>query len=231
MRRIVTTAGNVLGLFALGLLCSATLPPAEAWAQTVRAESFGVAVRTATVSEKSPVAVLPAEGGMVSDQAPSVSVSGLADAQNVFAIASGATDLGPRRTPESSAESNSTLESVNLLGGLITADGVVAVASTAITSTVVNSNAEGSELANVVVNGVAIGDAVAPNTRVDLPGVGYVVLNEQIPTGDGVTTSGITVNMIHVVLQQPILGLLGQVIGYQTVGNIIVGSATSSVMQ
>jgi hypothetical protein len=35
--------------------------------------------------------------------------------------------------------------------------------------------------------------------------------------------------MIHVVLQEPRLGLLGQVIGYQTVGNIIVGSATSSV--
>ena len=69
----------------------------------------------------------------------------------------------------------------------------------------------------------------APNTRVDLPGVGYAVLNEQSLTGDGVTTSGITVNMIHVVLQQPILGFLGQVIGYQTVGNIIVGSATSSV--
>jgi hypothetical protein len=59
--------------------------------------------------------------------------------------------------------------------------------------------------------------------------VGYVLLNEQRPTGDGVTTSGLTVNMIHVVLQQPILGLLGQVVGYQTVGNIIVGSATSSV--
>src|SRR6266511_3971100 len=50
-----------------------------------------------------------------------------------------------------------------------------------------------------------------------------------IVTGDAETTSGITVNMIHVVLQQPILGILGQVIGYQTVGNIIVGSASSSV--
>jgi len=30
-------------------------------------------------------------------------------------------------------------------------------------------------------------------------------------------------------LQQPVLGLLGNVIGYQTIGNIIVGSASSSV--
>jgi len=64
-----------------------------------------------------------------------------------------------------------------------------------------------------------------------LPGVGYVVLNEVLTTGDGVTTSGVTVNMIHVVLQQPILGLLGQVIGYRTVGDIIVGSAQSTVSQ
>src|SRR2546428_6037526 len=43
-----------------------------------------------------------------------------AGAENAFAMASGA---------EGSAESNSTLESVNLLNGLITADGVVALAS------------------------------------------------------------------------------------------------------
>ena len=71
-------------------------------------------------------------------------------------------------------------------------------------------------------NGVQVSDP-APNTRMDLPGVGYVVLNEQIPTGDGVTSSGITVNMIHVVLQQVGLG------GVQTTGNIVVGSASSGV--
>ena len=86
------------------------------------------------------------------------------------------------------------------------------------TSTAGNSNADGSSLSNLVVNGVQISDP-APNTRVDLPGVGYAVLNEQITSA-----GGITVNMIHVVLQQQTpLG------GYVTTGNIIVGSATSSV--
>ena len=108
---------------------------------------------------------------------------------------------------------------MNILDGLITADGVVAMAS----STIDNSNAEGSSLANLVVNGVQVSDP-APNTRVDLPGVGYVVLNEQIATA-----GGITVNMIHVVLQQPVLGLLGVITGYSTTGNIVVGSASSSV--
>jgi len=68
-----------------------------------------------------------------------------------------------------------------------------------------------------------------------LPGVGYVVLNEQIPTGDGVTSSGLTVNMIHVYLQSITGGIVdpltGQGIGgiTTTTGEIIVGSATSSV--
>src|SRR2546427_7560020 len=57
-------------------------------------------------------------------------------------------------------------------------------------STIDNSNAEGSSLANLVVNGVEVSDP-EPNTRLDLPDVGYVVLNEQIATA-----GGMTVNMI-----------------------------------
>jgi len=33
----------------------------------------------------------------------------------------------------------------------------------------------------------------APNTRVDVPGVGFGIVNEQIPTGNGTTTTGLTV--------------------------------------
>jgi hypothetical protein len=61
---------------------------------------------------------------------------------------------------------------------------------------------------------------VAPNTRINLSGVGYVVLNEQIRSGDGVSTSGLRVNMIHVYLKN----LLGG-----SAGEIVVGSAKSSV--
>src|SRR3989454_8239447 len=90
-----------------------------------------------------------------------------------------------------------------------------------------------SDLENLVVASVPVtsGDAaVAPNTNISLPGVGYVVLNEQIPSGDGVTSSGLTVNMIHVYLQSLIGGgctPLGCLPGTLTnTGEIIVGSAT-----
>jgi hypothetical protein len=81
----------------------------------------------------------------------------------------------------------------------------------------------GSTLADLVVNGVQLtsGDeTVSPNTRVALPGVGYVVLNEQVPSGDGVRASGLTVNLVHVVLQNSLTGAQS--------GEIILGSASSS---
>jgi hypothetical protein len=74
-----------------------------------------------------------------------------------------------------------------------------------------------------VINGVPLGFgdfAAAPNTRIDLPGVGYVLLNEQSSVGDGLRTSGLSVNMIHVVLLDALTGA--------KTGDIIVGTASSS---
>jgi len=128
---------------------------------------------------------------------------------------------GAANNTASSAQSTSEVESVNLLGGVITADNVTAIASSYVNQSGRASDASGSGFANLVVNGVAISATPAPNTRLALPGLGYVVLNEQIPSGDGVTSSGMTVNMIHVVLQNALTGI-------QT-GEVIVGSATSAV--
>jgi len=197
-----------------GLVLPMTWSPGSLAAQGAAASAFGVAVRTATINQTAPSAVLPTDGTLAQSQANDVRVGTLVAAQDAFATATGATD-----DALSDAVSSATLGTVSILDGLITADGVVAMAS----STIDNSNAEGSSLANLVVNGVQVSDP-APNTRVDLPGVGYVVLNEQIATA-----GGITVNMIHVVLQQPVLGLLGVITGYSTTGNIVVGSASSSV--
>ena len=197
-----------------GLVLLASLPWSLNGQGIAKAESYGVAVRTATVNQKSPAAVLPSDGSLAQNQASDVTVGTFVTAHDAFATATGASD-----DALSNAVSSATLGTVSILNGLITADGVVAMAS----STVGNSNAEGSSLGNLVVNGVQLDDP-APNTRVNLPGVGYVVLNEQIPT-----SGGITVNMIHVVLQQAVIGVLGGVTGYRTIGDIIVGSATSSV--
>jgi len=213
--RIDTFRGTVR-LLALVLPMTWLVTSAEGQMRAAsRAEAYGVAVTTTTVNQKSPYAVLPTGEAMATDQGQSVSVPGFVTATDLFAIATGDADA----TDGSNAVSSATLGVVNLLDGLITADGVVAIATSTVGDDAVNSNAEGSSLADLVVNGAQVSDP-APNTRIGLPGVGYVVLNEQIPTGNGVTSSGVTVNMIHLVLTN--------LLGAKT-GEVIVGSATSSV--
>lgn len=212
MNKLAKFTGAVLGLLIPVALCSAALP-ASAWGQTT-SRATGLAVNTAVANVTSPVAQLPGDGSMATDNTPNVSVAGLAGADNLYTMATGG---------DGSAESNSTLENVSLLNGLITANSVVALASSWLTDLGASSNASGSQLADLVVNGVSYSSGVAPNTRVSLPGVGYVVLNEQRRTGDGFSSSGITVNMIHVVLVNALTGV--------KTGDIVVGSATSQVSQ
>jgi len=183
-------------------------------AQTpVSGQALGAAVRTAATTLQSGQVTLPFGGGFVAADvdalsAPEVRVDALTT------MTSGAMDM-----QASTAQSTAHLEKVNVLNGLITAETVIAATSSWV-SGAAGWNAEGSSFTNLAVNGVPLGTGdylPAPNTRVNLPGVGYVVLNEQIASG----AAGITVNMIHVVLQNALTGL--------TTGEIIVASAFSSV--
>jgi len=183
-------------------------------AQTpVGGQALGAAVRTPVTNLRSGQVARPSGGGFVSADvdalsAPEVRVDALTT------MTSGAMD-----TQASTAQSTAHLENVNVLNGLITAGTVIAATSSWV-SGAAGWNAEGSSFTNLVVNGVPLGSGdylPAPNTRVNLPGVGYAVLNEQIASG----AAGITVNMIHVVLQNALTGL--------TTGEIIVASASSSV--
>ncbi len=183
-------------------------------AQTpVSGQALGAAVRTAATNLQSGQVTLPSGGGFVSADvdalsAPEVMVDALTT------MTSGAMD-----TQASTAQSTAHLENVNVLNGLIMAETVIAATSSWV-SGVAGRNAEGSSFTNLVVNGVPFGSGdylPGPNTRVELPGVGYAVLNEQIESG----ASGITVNMIHLVLRDALTGI--------TTGEIIVASASSSV--
>lgn len=201
--------GRVFRFAAMLLPLAALARPALGQSQrTATAQSFGVSVSTPLVNQTSPSATAPAEGGMVQTDAADVTVTGLVSVRNAYALASGWSDDG-----YSDAVSSSSLGQVSVLNGLITANAVLALATT----TGEGSDGYGSSFANLVVRGVVLSDP-GVNTRVDLPGVGYVVLNEQITT-----ESGITVNMIHVFLQQT--GLFGT----RPAGEIIVGSASSRI--
>src|SRR5438874_12274187 len=220
--------GLVVGLVA-GLAAAGN-------AQSVGGQAYSTYVNTPRgYSGQSPLAVLPAgsgtDGATADAEGSALNVAGGLSSDFLNSSTSGESG-----TAETGAQSTASAASVNILNGLITADEVVANVMSSVIQDGAFSNADGSTFTNLVVAGVPItsGDAaVAPNTSTTLPGVGYVVLNEQIPSGDGVTSSGLTVNMIHVYLQSLTGGTC--VLGVCTpgaltnTGEIIVGSATSGV--
>ena len=222
---LALVVGLVVGLAAVGS------------AQSVGGQAYSTYVNTPLGSSaQSPMAVLPAVSGTDGAEADAaggaMNVAGALSSDFLNSITSG--EIG---AAEAGAQSTASAASVNILNGLITADEVVANVMSSVGQSGALSNAAGSTFTNLTVAGRSLsGDqVVAPNTNVSLPGVGYVVLNEQIPSGDGVTSTGLTVNMIHVYLQNLVGGILnpltGQIIGgtLQTTGEIIVGSATSRV--
>jgi hypothetical protein len=213
-------------LAALGLVVGLAAGfAASGSAQSVAGQAYSTYVNTPLGSSgQSPLAVLPAvsgtDGAEADAQGSALNVVGALSSDFLNSMTSG--EIG---VAEAGAQSTSSAASVNILNGLITADEVVANVMSSAGQSGAFSNADGSTFTNLMVAGQSFpGDqVVAPNTNISLPGVGYVVLNEQIPSGDGVTSSGLTVNMIHVYLQSITGGTA------TTTGEIIVGSATSSV--
>src|SRR6266567_4391000 len=188
--------------------------------QSVGGQAYSTYVNTPLGSSgQSTLAVLPAvsgtDGAEADAEGSALNVAGALSSDFLNSITSG--EIG---TAEAGAQSTSSAASVNILNGLITADEVVANVMSSASQGGAFSSGDGSTFTNLAIAGVGSlsGDSpIAPNTNISLPGVGYVVLNEQVPTGDGVTSSGLTVNMIHVYLQSLVGGILnpltGQIIG------------------
>ena len=77
-------------------------------------------------------------------------------------------------------------------------------------------NAEGTTIVGLSIAGQAIPADVPPNTRIDIPGIATVIVNEQHPTADG---RGIVVNGLHVIGASPLLR-----------GDLVVSHAVSGVV-
>jgi hypothetical protein len=121
------------------------------------------------------------------------------------------------------AHAQADTTAISLLGGLISAQELKAVSTTTLNSNgTFQVSAAGTTVGNLVVLGRAYNGTIAPNTRITLPLLGYVVLNEQI-SNIGSTSASFTVNMLHVNIT--VGNLLGLPIGTQ----IIVSNALSTV--
>ncbi len=103
-----------------------------------------------------------------------------------------------RSATSASVQVTSKVQSVNLLGGLVTAGSVQAVASSTATAAGATSTGQGSMFTALRVAGLPVSLTPAPNTRLALPGVGFVVLNEQDGAVNGTKATTMTVNMIDI---------------------------------
>lgn len=98
---------------------------------------------------------------------PSVLTTGTIDT-------SGSTFASPPKSTTSSR-----VEGVNVLGGLVTANAVTSVSASSKSGSTYKTSAQGTRFAGLRVLGLPVLIGPAPNTRIDLPGIGYVILNEQ----------------------------------------------------
>ncbi|PYP13416.1 MAG: hypothetical protein DMD54_16835 [Gemmatimonadetes bacterium] len=188
--------------------------PLAAQTGSVSGSGSAAAVATTVSTQQFASAALPSAGGMTDSELASIAVLSTVSADGLASITTGQLDEALV-----SATTTAQAANVNVLNGLITADAVLAMATSYANGVTATSESDGSALVGLVVNGVSYADVPPdPNTQVDLPGVGYVVLNEQLSDGDGVHNTSLTVNMIHVYLTDPTGA---------PAGDIVIGTARS----
>ena len=204
-------------MVALLVLTALALARGTAWGQTVRGQAIAATVYApATGSQTFASAALPQAGGMEQAEVDTAGVTNTLGAAGLTSITTGQIDSGLVSVTASAEAAD-----VNILNGLIAAKAVLALTTSYANGTSATAESDGSTLLDLVIAGVPYADgAPPPNARIELPGVGYVVLNEQISSGDGVHSAGLTVNMIHVYLVDPLTGA--------SVGEIVVAAATST---
>jgi hypothetical protein len=178
---------------------------------------------SATLTSAAPV-TLPSTGGNVSDQVASVGLdlAGVATVLSTGVITNSTS--GTINASTAHAESTSTVNGINILNGFITAGTITSKASSNGNGSSASSSGAGSIINNLRINGILQEtSSVAPNTVISATGhitvvVGIVpvnvplnatiTLNAQSETGNGTTTSGISVAQLVVNVTGNVTGLV-----------------------
>ena len=207
---------TLLGLLGVCIAWAASLKVEAQSANSVSGQATGTFAATPLGSLAStPVVTLPADGGMATGEEAGVGVTGVLQAEGLATVTTGV--IGENA---SSAQSLATASDVNILNGVVTATGVIAVACSASNGIQATSTDAGSTIVDLVVAGVPMGVvSPAPNTTINVPALGTVILNEQVASGGGVTDKGLSVTMIHVILRDVLSGV--------KTGDIVVANASS----
>lgn len=214
--------------FALSVLWTIAFMPVHSFAtnpdtQSYLGNAYGTYAfvgNTILVTQTAPVSL----GGTCGTSQQPLNVPGNSAGVNLPPIISGgATNTDVSSSPQT-AQGVADTASISLVAGLITAQEIKAVSTTTIDSNgVFHVSSSGSTVNNLVIFGHVYNGSIPANTRVTLPLLGYVVLNEQISNISN-AQANLTVNMVHVHVTG--FNLLGLQIGT----DITVSSATSGMI-
>jgi hypothetical protein len=196
------------------LILSATVWTAlpAAAQSTVSGDAYGVSATSLVVTlTEFPDVDLDPQGGNASAFVAGLNLVGLLSTGAIGVATEGTT--GPSNAD---AASTATVNQIDILAGLITADVVTAESVSTCDGTTASSHAGASTLANLTIAGVPIGALPPANTVVpiNIPVLvtGSVTINEQIVGGNGTTTSSLTVNLLHVQVTTLVVGTVDLVI-------------------
>jgi len=152
-------------------------------------------------------------------------VTGTAAGVNALPLVQGgASNTSASSSPTQTASASADVVNVSLLAGLITATEIKSVSTTHLDASGFHLSAAGSSFTNLLILGVPINGTPAPNTQVAVPGIGYVVLNEQIPFTNNLEGQ-LAVNMLHLYVNTT--NLLGIPVGTE----VVLSSATSGMVR
>ena len=182
--------------------------------------TYATVGNTVLVGQTAPVTL----GGTCGTSQQPANVPGTAAGVNAPPLVSGgAVNTGVSSSPNTSQAVADTV-SISLLNGLITAQEIKAVSTTTMQSDgTFQVSAAGSTFTHLSVLGIPYDGTVPANTRIDLPLLGYVVLNEQT-TNLSHALANLTVNMVHIHITTV------NILGLQVGTDIVVSNATSGML-
>jgi hypothetical protein len=166
---------------------------------------------------------IPPQGGhdhQDLDQLSTVTVSGTSSASD-----SAGSVLAASSTSSSYAKAQNVCVLPNAGACTVSASVIVSQANSSSGGGRSSSDALGTSLLGISVGGTSVSNNPPPNTTIVVPGIGSVILNEQIcdgggaPPCSGAASSGIRVRAIHVILDNP------NALGLAQGANVIVGEA------
>ncbi|GEM_PF-2471905 len=251
-RGIMRARIKTILVYALTAMCvAANQPSSLAQSQNVvegGANGAGVNVTATVLLAQANVSVpnlapvtLPAQGGSFTNQAASANIGlGIPGVLTVLSTGLVVNSTSGAITQTSAhAESASTINNVNILNGLVTAATVRSKSASDSNGASATSTSAGSFVNQLRIAGVLHEQSeFAPNTTisisatvtaivgllpVNVPVNGSVIINEQTQDGNGTTSSGLSVNFLHVNVSGSVAGLIS------LNADIIVASASSAV--